>query len=108
MQNKLKPGEVNFELQNFIDTFHESFIKRIVEEAEEYLFRQFERHGYSRDEVLSLVREGRITAYEGPEYTRYMLDGEALFEIILTEGVLDGCRYGRMYACYDLKEVKEG
>lgn len=119
MQNHLKPGKVKLddlvlrshhvnpnysELQNYIDNFYTSYIKRMVEETEKFLMSQFERHGYSRDEVLSLAREGRIWISEGNERTRYWLDDEPLFEIILTEGLLEGYSYRRAYKCIDLKE----
>ena len=73
------------ELQNYIDNFYESIIKRMIEETDNYIMSQFARFGLSRDEVLSLVREGTIWTSHGACWTRYWLDDEPLFDIVLTD-----------------------
>lgn len=127
MQNKLRPPKVkidhktlnrkevvgidmditsmypNLDILNTVETI----ANRFIEEQDKFLFKQFERHGYSRDEVISLIDEGRITAEMLYCDTDYLVDGEPIFRIIVLEGINDEQGYGYKYGCIDLKEVKE-
>lgn len=74
----------------------------------EFIFDQFKRHGYSKDEVLSLVKENRIWTAEGNTWAAFNIDDEPLFEIIIMSEKSDDDSEHRelTFKCIDYKEVK--
>lgn len=56
--------------------------RRWVKEVDDYVFAQFERHGYSNDEVKELISLGRIECKYFGDGNVYYMDDEKLFTII--------------------------
>ena len=56
--------------------------KDLVKRYDNFVFEQFKKLGYSRKEVLSLAKEGRLTGENIGSYgTFYYLDGELLLKL---------------------------
>ena len=65
----------------FSNPYREKLIKEITREFDSYIFEQFWRHGYSRDDVIAAGIDGKITASNYGNWTRYEIDGKGLFSI---------------------------
>lgn len=62
---------------------YNSIAKEMSNSYDAFIFKQFERHGYSRDDVMNMAYEGRITCVEQSDFvSTYILDDVIpLFEI---------------------------
>lgn len=68
---------------------------------DEYIFRTFAAHGISREEVLGLLKEGRITVYHEDGFETFKVDGTPLFKI--GKQLHLDCIKGQSY--FEFKEV---
>lgn len=68
-----------------IVTDQETLIQRISREVaqrkEEFLWQQFERHGFSRETIADLLREDRVTIITHGVWNDYCIDGIAYFGV---------------------------
>lgn len=66
-------------------TDSESLVQRVTQEAmrrkEEFLWQQFERHGFSREHVTDLLQEARITVVRHGKWEDYCVDGFVYFGV---------------------------
>lgn len=83
MIEKVIDDEIEF-IPNLID----KYVRRIVEERDELIYSLFEKCGYSRDEVLDLIKAEVITGtkassvvYPDMEWYSFSANGETLFVV---------------------------
>lgn len=77
----LKPETDIMTLDEFMPSFIEQFAKKIAKKYDDYMFGLFEKAGYSREEVIELGEEKRLTELDVGNRTEYYLDGEFLFAV---------------------------
>ena len=66
---------------NPIEKLLQEQFRRWAKETDDYVFAQFERHGYSRDAIMALIDEGRVERKCVGEGNIYYIDGKELFSI---------------------------
>jgi hypothetical protein len=51
--------------------------EKIVEEVDDFMYSQFQKYGYSRDQVIEMIADGRIVK---DNMNQVCIDGEPYFE----------------------------
>lgn len=68
--------------------FLDGVTNQVTRAANEFVIKQFERHGYSEKEVMDLAVAGKIKTVEDRAITTYFVNDLALFSIMRMEYTL--------------------
>lgn len=88
----------------------ENVTREMNKKLDEVILQQFERHGYTTDDIFKLTVSGRIKTFSVADATMFCVDDEPLFSI-QTEDRLntdsgDGFyTYSCNMVCRDLREI---
>ena len=63
-------------------SFIDDVTKHVNKAMEDFILKQFERHGYSKEEITDLAIAGKIETVEYSTVTKYTVNGISLFEIV--------------------------
>ena len=69
-------------------SFIDELTRSVTKAMDEFILKQFERHGYSEKEVMDLAIAGKIEAVEHGNTTDYFVNGLAVFSIMRMEYTL--------------------
>ena len=56
-------------------------IKDVSKRYDDFIFKQFEKHGFSREDVHKAILENRLRIVRHTEYDDYSIDGVCYFSI---------------------------
>lgn len=62
-------------------SFIDDVTKQVNKAMEDFILKQFERHGYSKEEITDLAIAGEVGSRERGSCTIYWVKGLALFEV---------------------------
>ncbi len=66
---------------DMLDGMMDKIARQISRSKDDFLFGCFERHGYSREKVLELIRENRVMKIEHGFFVTFIVDDEPVFRI---------------------------
>ena len=101
--------------EKLLDTFHselfDNLSSKLAKTWDDFAYKQFERHGYSKEEVDELIKQSRIQVIESCYSKVFCVDYESLFNIEIVESGLneDSTKWITHCRCMDYKEpIKKG
>ena len=85
----------------------------ITKAMDEFILKQFERHGYSKEEITDLAVAGKLERVEHGTVITYIVNGLALFDIMrmeysLTDADDDFYNFTAKLICQDLVPAVRG